>query len=571
MRKNLYKRMRKILVRSFLGFLLLIESFSLTAQTNIHCDYEIDTETNYIINPSYLPGDTVCIMPGIRGSLYLKEIIGSPDYPIVIINKGGQVIIDSDLDPESEYGIKFVGSENFVLSGAGDQNYTYGIFLHNVPKGSGLSLTSKSSDFEIDHIEISNTDHSGIVAKTDPDCTFTTVRDSFQMNNIKIHDNYIHHTGNEGMYIGSSFFPGQYIAECDTTLLPHIIDGVEIYNNRVEFTGWDAIQVGSALYNCTIHDNDIFMDSQAEEQYQMSGIMVNAGSSSDVFNNKIINGKGTGIINQGTGGQKIFNNLIINAGYNYDFEDKSIKQQHGIFSKYIYIHPPDSIYHFYNNTIINPKNDGIRIANSYAKSNRIINNLIINPGAYGYYENLGSAEVDANDAYIHNFLNESPIFSINNILERSSKDQFFVDTITNDYHLTSNSPAVNWGYDLSNYGITSDLENNQRPFNYYFDIGAYELQLTTTIVSLQNHNQELMAFPNPANNFLNLSFYIDKSQILSFKFVGLGGKEFYMEQNVYFSKGNNKKTLSIKKLPKGEYILILFNKDTRFIQKVQKL
>ncbi len=571
MQKNLNKRMRNILLKSFLGFLLLIESISLTAQTSIHCDYEIDTETNYIINPSYLPGDTVCIMPGLRGSLYLKEVIGLPDYPIVIINKGGQVIIDSDLDPESKYGIKFVESKNFVLSGAGDQNYTYGILLRDVPSGSGLSLESKSSDFEIDHIEISNIDNSGIVAKTDPDCSYTAVRDSFQMSNIKIHDNYIHDTGNEGMYIGSSFFLGQYIADCDTTLLPHIIDGVEIYNNRVEFTGWDAIQVGSALFNCTIHDNYIYSDSQAEEPFQMSGIRINAGSSCHVFNNKIINGKGTGIFNHGTGGQKIFNNLIVNAGYDYDFDNKSTKKIHGIFSKYAYIYPADSTYHFYNNTIINPKNDGIRIMNSQAKNNRIINNLIINPGAYDYYENLGSTEVSADDAYIHNYLNENTLYSINNILERSSKNQFFADTIRNDYHLTTLSPAVNWGFDLSSYGIAFDLENKQRPFEYYFDIGAYELQLITPIVTLQNHNQEIKLFPNPANDFFHLSFYIDKSQTLSLKFVSLGGKEFFLEQNTYFAKGNNKKTLSIKKLPKGEYILMLYNKDIQFIQKILKL
>lgn len=562
--------MQKYILISFFGFLLLLEATSLHAQNTIHCDYEIDTETNFVINPNYSPGDTICLMTGHRGPLYLKDIIGTPEYPIVIINKGGQSIIYSGINSES-YGIKFVGSRNVVLSGAGDQNYTYGIFVQSSLNGFGLNLASKSTDFEIDHLEISHTKYSGIVAKTDPDCTYTAVRDSFEMDNIKIHDNYIHDTGNEGMYIGSSFFLGQYLSDCDTTVLPHIINGVEIYNNRIEYTGWDAIQVGSALYNCAIHDNNIYRDSQSEEQYQMSGIIVNTGSSCDVYNNKIINGKGTGIINLGTGGQKIFNNLIVNAGYDYDFDNKAIKQQHGIFSKYTYILPPDFTNHFYNNTIINPKNDGIRIMDSYAKSNRIINNLIINPGAYEYYENLGSTELEPSDAYIHNFQDESKLYSINNIRQRSAKDQFFVDTLSYDYHLTSLSPSVNSGYNLSTYGILFDIENNERPVGNLFDIGAYELQIFTPIISLENPEKKLNIAPNPTKGNLLFGFYLDSNQYLNLYCVSMEGKVYPLEENTFYTKGDQKKNISIAHLPKGEYILILYNKKFRFTQKIQKI
>jgi len=548
-----------------LSFFFLLGSYYSKAQNEIQCKLEIDASIDDLISPAIQPGDTICLMAGMRGALYFKNITGTSEQPVVIINKGGQSIIDSDL----AYGLKFVNCQYIKLSGAGDENYEYGIAIQNVSSGYGIGLESKSSDFEIEHLEISNTSVSGIVAKTDPDCTYTAVRDSFTMYNINIHDNYIHHTGNEGMYIGSSMFLGHYISECDTVLYPHIIDGVEIYNNRVEYTGWDAIQVGSALNNCNVHDNEIFKDSQAEISYQMSGIMINVGSTCDVYNNKIIDGKGTGIINQGTGGQKFFNNLIVNAGRDYDFEDQS-KQQFGIFSKYAYIQKPDSTFHFYNNTIINPKSDGIRIMNSHSEINRIVNNIIINPGAYEFYANLGSTSYEANDAYLHNYLNSSPIYASNNIFQRSAKNQFFADTLTLDYHLTKESPAANWGFDLTSYGIVFDLDNNPRPFENYMDIGAFELQVLTPIVSIDKGDQNLKIYPNPAIDYIHLNFFLDKAQKLNISLIGLDGKETRLMQDVLFEQGKNEKTIALKAIHSGVYLLVLENDSKRMIQKVQK-
>jgi len=48
-------------------------------------------------------------------------------------------------------------------------------------------------------------------------------------------------------------YTGQTIAQCDNiVVLPHIIEGVSIYNNIVENTGWDGIQVSSAPVNCNV-------------------------------------------------------------------------------------------------------------------------------------------------------------------------------------------------------------------------------------------------------------------------------------------------------------------------------
>lgn len=566
MQKIVIKGTQRKTLDTFLVLLFFLGSFNSVAQNSFHCDYEIYPSTTSITNITFQPGDTLCLMAGVRGALYLKNIVGTAENPIVIINKEGQCIIDSDLT----YGLKFAESKHIVLSGAGNQNVNYGIHIREVTNGSGLNIGGRSTDFEVKNMEISNAKITGIIAKTDPNCIYDADRPNFTMFNLKIHDNYIHDIGNEGMYIGSSFYLGQYISNCDRTFLPHIIDGVEIYNNRIEYTGWDGIQVGSALYNCTIHDNQIYNDSQAEETYQMSGIIVNTGSSCHVYNNTIIDGKGTGILNQGTGGQYIYNNLIVNAGRDYDFEDQDSKQQFGIFSKYTYIHPPDSSFHFYNNTIINPKSDGIRFMNSHSENNRFINNIIINPGAFNYYASLGSINFEAENAYIHNYLNAADLFLTNNVLARSSKEQFFEDTLNYNYHLTIDSPAANAGYDLSDEGITFDIENYSRPFENYFDIGAYELQTLTQIGSVIIPDQRLKILPNPASDNITLSFQLEKPQVLNLKFVSMDGKEFMVFFGKPFVKGENKKRVSISLLPKAKYIIVLYNEMTQITQKFQK-
>jgi hypothetical protein len=567
MRDFFFRRKQLNFHEAFLILLFLWMSFEGKTQSSIHCDFEIGPEISAITNQSFNPGDTLCLMDGNRGPLYLKNVLGTEEQPIVLINKDGQVLINSDLS----YGLKFAQSKNIIISGSGNQNDTYGIAIQSVTQGSGLQIGDLSTNFEVEHLEIANVKITGIVAKTDPNCIYAADRANFTMYNVNIHDNYIHHTGNEGMYIGSSFFLGQYISDCDTTLFPHIIDGVQIYNNRVEYTGWDGIQVGSALYNCAVHDNAIYKDSQAEASYQMSGIIINPGSSCNVFNNRIIDGQGTGIINQGSGGQKIYNNLIVNAGRTFDFDNQTTEQEFGIFSKYAYILPPDSSFQFFNNTIINPKSDGIRFMNAHSENNLFINNIIINPGAYDYYKNLGSVNFEAQDAYIHNYLDMATITAHNNIFARSSKNQYFADTLNADYHLTAQSPAVNSGYNLSEKGITFDLENKSRPNGNDYDIGAYEFQIITGVDVRTSKSNPLKIQPNPAENYLNLKFYLKKDQKLSLKIISITGKEFPIFASEKFKAGENRRKISLSKLPKAVYILFLYNENKHFSQKFQKI
>ncbi len=96
-------------------------------------------------------------------------------------------------------------SKYFRITGSGDSAHRYGIILKGAST-MGLNLGLLSTNFEVDRLEIADIGFAGIMAKTDPKCGKPYGRDKFTMREIKIHDNYIHDTQGEGLYIGNSFY-----------------------------------------------------------------------------------------------------------------------------------------------------------------------------------------------------------------------------------------------------------------------------------------------------------------------------------------------------------------------------
>ncbi len=189
----------------------------------------------------------------------------SPDHPLVITNKGGQVWVGA-LEFYSLFGLS--GGSNWILTGRWDpvgqtghhafpghdgNNYAhtagkYGImvddqFVGNGPTNlavSGLSIRGGATDFEVEFVEIARVGFAGLVLKTDDE------GDAI-MENVKIHDLYVHDTGSECFYIGST-----------QTQPQHKIMGIEIYNNRLLRSGTELIQVGQVGGGSEIHHN-VFM------------------------------------------------------------------------------------------------------------------------------------------------------------------------------------------------------------------------------------------------------------------------------------------------------------------------
>lgn len=183
--------------------------------------------------------------------------VRSASRKLVITNTGGQVRVGA---LGHHYLLNLSGGANWVLTGrydpvskTGDAAYPghrggrfahsqgrYGIVVDDafVSSGvSGLAVHGGATDFEIEYVEIARVSFAGILAKTDNTASAT-------MSNVALHDNYIHDTGSEGLYIGSTQAQPQ-----------HTIRHWRIHNNRILRTGTEAIQLGQLAGTNEVHHN----------------------------------------------------------------------------------------------------------------------------------------------------------------------------------------------------------------------------------------------------------------------------------------------------------------------------
>lgn len=541
---------------------LLVALLLLISTTAFAISHEISTSTTVVDGTNINPGDTLQLISGPRDYLLFRFIHGNESNPVVIINKNGQVVINA-LNP-GYYGIKFQDCSFIKLTGSGHVSHQYGIHVDGVKLGTGLTVDNMSTNFEMEFVEINDIPIAGIYIKTDPTCsTLETTRENFTMYDIKVHDCYLHDIADEGMYIGSSKYTGFDIG-CGT-LLPHLIDGVRVYDNIVKNTGWDGIQVSSAPTNCFIYNNVIRNDSYRETNFQMSGILIGGGSDCDCYNNKIFDGKGDGIDILGLGNHKIYNNLIVRAGISYHPNDGSTNfPKHGI---YVGTVPdatsPNSEMLIYNNTIINPKTHGLKLTNVSISSYKIYNNIISEPSSYNILED---------NSYLNiNLLINSQLS--NNLLSNQESDIKFNNPSIEDYDLDAFSPAVNTGLDLSNIGLTFDIENKTRPFGGAFDIGAYEshdIRIGISEAKLSTNNRIILyaVSPNPISTSATISFELKEALFIKLSIMDLSGKivKVLVEQ----MKDVKLHTIEIQKnsLASGVYFLILESKFGMISKKI---
>lgn len=544
--------MFKNLILILFGGLLSTAHFAIGQKTS----YLIDVDKLYIdasdvAYKNIKPGDTLLFAAGNRDYLLIKNFQGQPGKPIVMMNTGGELIIDTD----HYYGISIQNCRYFKFTGTGEPHQTYGIKIKRVANGGGLSIGDLSSDFEIDHVSIENCLIAGIYAKTDPDCSLASVRDAFTQFNTNIHDNYIANTGDEGMYIGSSKYFGQTV-NCDGNdilLLPGLLDGVRIYNNIIKFSGKDGIQVSSAYKRCQIYNNTVQFDSQSETESQMSGILIGGGSKCDCYNNFISQGKGNGIESHGLGGYRIFNNIIVDAGRSFVPTDPT-QMKHGIFVTDVSVQT-DSAFYIQHNNIINPKSEGIRFSSVRSKNNLIASNVIINPGNFDYYEN-GNTSFKGQDAYIMFQYIESNAIIKNNFLERNANSAGYSSAImqsSEDFKLNAGSPLID-GADIDKK-ISFDFSGFHRPVGIKSDIGAFEYDVITSTEPQPNlPDDEIKLLQNPVTNFLLFRLPKESISEVYLNIYSLSGKMILQLIQSGLSAEDHIIQANISKMASGLYV-----------------
>ena len=402
------------------------------------------------------PGDTVCLAAGTRPPLKLENFRGEPGKPIVFINSGGRVIIQGSRDDYA--GIHIRRSEYIRLTGAGLSEQCgapyrageqqCGLVVRGASRG--VVGADRTRYIEIDHLEIQDTSKMGITIKSKDKNGVN--RAEWTQYDTYLHHNYLRDIGTEGLYLGSSFYnKGQ----------DPLLEGVEVSHNLIMRTGWDGLQVGSAVRDCTIHHNRIIQASQANESSQRSGIMNNRGSVCHIYNNYIIDSVSRGIYIQGNGGNRVYNNVIVRPGW---WKDAGREETKGDGIVVIRGSNQGQSVYIWNNTIVEPRRSGIRFRNDQGDNNLIQNNLIVGPG-----DRAGkgaAAYIDIKDL--------SNVAVSNNLYKPTVVEVGFKAPKADDYALLPDSPAVDAGLDLSWAGVTTDYAGVARSQGQGPDIGAFE-------------------------------------------------------------------------------------------------
>jgi hypothetical protein len=271
----------------------------------------------------------------------------------------------------------------------------------------------------------------------------------------------------------------------------------------------------------------------------MSGIIMGGGSKCDCFNNFISDGKGDGIEDHGLGGNKIFNNIIVNAGVSY-YPNDPTKMKHGIFISDVSV-LKDSSFNIIFNNILNAKTDGIRFQSTNSKNNLIASNLIYHSGIY----NIPS-------------LSDNYVVIPNALSDVELKNNFFTKNILDagislsDYTILPGSPLIKKAYS-KNMGVNFDFKYQPRPMGEISDIGA--LMHHPNIDSLfPSDSATPLLFPNPANNIITIRCQSFTTDMIELQIYSLNGSIVLQQSKPVYAPGVQEFLVPIHKLSAGVYV-----------------
>jgi len=324
--------------------------------------------------------------------------------------------------------VNFSNCQHVRFLGSGSPMVNYGFYI----SGDEIRVLNLSSDIEIAYIDM---DGRGMDIKDS-----VVGHEAHEMNNILVHHSYIHDYGAEAIYIGNSSYdlhPGAFVMR-----------NARVYNNIIDNCG-EGIQCGSVVEGCLIHHNvltNITPEGAIDNTYGAIG--VNQGTRAWVYNNIVDDCEGLGIADfDSYFATDIYNNLFIDCGTtlaNYQDVIRANNDDNTV----------------YNNTIINGGNRGIKFG-AGSGSDEAFNNVILGT-------TNASIEPGGNPG--------------GNIHDNDTKEEGhtvvnydFVNQAAGNYRLLVTSPGVDAG-SADAAPLATDLDDNFRPVNGTYDIGAYEYQ-----------------------------------------------------------------------------------------------
>lgn len=385
------------------------------------CDFNIyppaSRTTSLFINGETLgvkPGQTICLHAGFYMQIRLVGISGAPGNPVTIKNCGGLVEIGDPVNFGRWYAIDVVRNQFVRYTGSGSADIHYGIKLGK--SGDTALKIGLSADVEIDRLEIANANFAGIMAKSD--YGGNPPPDAPEMNNINIHDNYIHDTRGEGMYIGETKSPGQNLRH------------LEVWNNIITRTGLDFFQVANVVEDIDVHHNVFYTSGLRNVLYQNKGLQIGDNSVGRYHHNIVIGSPSNSMIVMGSGNIHITDNYFAGAG------DPGFFIDNRVFTL------PDEPINIHRNFIMEVK-ESVPFFNVFNEINPVNitdNKLEGNNVLVGYGSGAGANIVTTDNTV--------------EVLERVR----FVDAQSDNFALAEGSP-------YQDLGLLKDVEGrNSRPF-----------------------------------------------------------------------------------------------------------
>lgn len=430
--------------------LILVSGFAIS-QSILASSITIPADQTVFNCSNVLPGTQLVLTTGTRGALRINDCKGSTDNPIRLVSDQttfAQTIIARNESTEGGYVLMCKNCQNFVIDGTKAKYAGYGIKVTIAGGASpswfvrltglianvtirGIEVDGRWPELATNGIGISLNDHT-ITREMMPNTWFE---------NIVIENNYVHSTEGEGMYIGPNWFKGG---------LP--LRNIAITNNRVERTGWDGINLKSAIQGRNIISNNLLRDVgiKPNSESEQAGIAVYE-STAEVSANTLINVGAQGIFHylhwmpedSGVVPVEITNNLVVNVGLLQSKKGFGIKS-----SNQIGYAIPSAVVRF--NTVVGATAGGIDLGPRVQ---------------FGIIENNLLSEVSLNPM-------SSPSGTVvrNNIVVDKTKTTFR-DPLNSDFSLAASSTAIDRA--IGDFP-TTDLRGAIRPQGKSADVGAYE-------------------------------------------------------------------------------------------------
>ncbi|MCF6437247.1 LamG domain-containing protein [Pseudoalteromonas sp. MMG022] len=577
----------------------------------------VEGKGNESLNPAQLlvPGTVLCVKGAPEGAsheLRIENVAGTAEAPITVINSGGQVVFKNlDSNGYIDTAIEVLNSQHLHITGSGNQAYEYGFKIDGrvgtIRKG--VAYYKRSSDIELDHIEVGYTSQSGLNLKTFSNCSDGSVparyaeqgetpqfydayneplvlhdtpeqyqkehmhdynndgvinhldassKGDMTFYNASYHDNYIHNTGTEGMYIGSNgsyrlykasehadpfHLPGSGMGGNERRICQYYqipdqqqqvafgdynepmagqLVGVKIYNNIVDRTGWDSINVKSSAVDCEVFSNQVTnFSTKNYNRDQIGAISLQTNTHCDVYRNTLEGGTEGGYgmgVHAPTLGGVIANNVIKDAGKGGQYGKESAIQvrfntddeHHKMYDEQDQHIPWQQIYqgkshHVINNTIINPVKESVDFR-IYRETHSVANNLII----------PDSTPMDvAGDVIVASNLNTSA-----DTLEGGNDAPYALKVGTSAQNTGTDMPAE---YGVEATRLTTDLVNITRPLQGAYDIGALEY---VTLRVLMNEGGRVVSNPAGVDCPKTCGGVFDTNQLVTLSAIADSSHDF---------------------------------------------